>query len=734
DEDDDELDANDPDTAPLFGPPPEATHALPDWVDPQMLGEFHDTQRHGLQEIEEHLLEATQGGAGDKEHLLRILHTLKGEAGTVGFRELDALYHALEDRIEHATTLSELVDDALAVKDWTLLAIGSVVDGEAIPSGVDELVRRLRTATTASAPLPTPTAPPSPLLPNDPEVLALFGEFHDEAMESLAQADDLLVGLEGGDLDPASVDALFRVFHTIKGLAGFLELQSIAALAHAAESLLDDARNDIGTLNEDRLDMLLRATSMVRSVLQATRRAVEQGSALVRVEGYDALLRRLHDAKRGIVTPTAGSAPRPAPAADQGGEGEAAPSGEKRSGGGLSVVRETIKVDLARVDSLVETIGELVIMDAMVSNGTQGGLITTRTRHQLAQLSKIVRDLQRQGLALRMVPLRGLFQKMSRLVRDLSRRSAKPIKLELSGQDAEMDRTLAERLGDPLVHMIRNGVDHGIEPPEQRRAAGKPEVATLRLHAYHEGGNIIVELSDDGRGLDRDAILAKAISRGLVMEGTQLPDREIFELIFHPGFSTAAKVTELSGRGVGMDVVKRTVEELRGRIQISSELGKGTTFRLVLPLTLAIIDGMLVVVGGRSYVLPTLSILESLQPLEDQLHRYAGAAQVLDLRGDQLPLVDLAGMLGLWSEVSEDPTRGFVIVVDGLHGRFGVLVDDLIGQQQVVIKQIDDAVNQLGLFSGAAILSDGHVGLILNPAALRSDERRGRRAGVMEAG
>jgi two-component system chemotaxis sensor kinase CheA len=337
-----------------------------------------------------------------------------------------------------------------------------------------------------------------------------------------------------------------------------------------------------------------------------------------------------------------------------------------------------------------------------------------------------VRDLQRQGLALRMVPLRGVFQKMSRLVRDLSRRSGKPVQLDLSGQDAEMDRSLAERLGDPLVHMIRNAVDHGVEPVAARRAAGKPELATLRLRAYHEGGNIVIELSDDGKGLDRDAILARAVSRGLVPPGATLTDRDVYELIFAPGFSTAEKVTELSGRGVGMDVVKRTVEELRGRIQISTEKGQGTTFRLVLPLTLAIIDGMLLAVGGRRYVLPTLSIVESLRPRPEDLHQFAAGGLVLDVRGTQLRLVDLASRLGVWSATSADPSAGFVVIVDDLRSRFGVLVDDLVGQQQVVIKNLDSAVNPDGMFSGAAILSDGQVGLILNPGALGSDGGVGR--------
>lgn len=699
--------------APLEAPPP---LNLPAWVDAAMLAEFHDAQRSGLGEIEGILLEGVLGES-ERQRVARILHTLKGEAGTVGFSALEDLYHALEDHLE-ARGLKRVVDDVLAVKDWVLAAVPGLVGGAAEPPGRAALLAHLRSPAAEREPAPAPSGPePTTRLPSDPEVVALFGEFHDESQESLLQADELLMSLEAGAADPATVDALFRIFHTIKGLAGFLDMGNIGAMAHAAETLLDQAREDLATLVQARVDLLLRTTVMVRRILTATRTAVETRSGVVEVDGYDDLLHNLVSARSGQAAARVAE-PEERPQAE-------APEGAEPSGASPTLLRETIKVDLSRVDNLVETIGELVIVEAMVTSSVTT-TISQRTRHQLAQMSKIVRDLQRQGLALRMVPLRGVFQKMSRLVRDLSRRSSKPVNLELAGQDAEMDRSLAERLGDPLVHMIRNAVDHGVEPIAARRAAGKPDKATLRLSAFHEGGNIVIELSDDGKGLDRAAILAKAVSRGLVPAGVQLADRDVYELIFAPGFSTAEKVTELSGRGVGMDVVKRTVEELRGRIQISTELGRGTTFRLVLPLTLAIIDGMLLSVGGRRYVLPTLSIVESLRPRPGELHRFAGGPLVLDVRGAQLPLVDLGALLGVPSAASDDPASGFVVVVDDLRSSFGLLVDDLVGQQQVVIKTLDPSVNEGGLFSGAAILSDGHVGLILNPGALRSEDGRGR--------
>ncbi len=390
---------------------------------------------------------------------------------------------------------------------------------------------------------------------------------------------------------------------------------------------------------------------------------------------------------------------------------------------------ETVRVDLKRVDNLVETIGELVVIDAMVNNSTElVASMPPRARQQLSQLSKIVRDLQRQGLALRMIPLTGLFERMKRRVHDLARRDGKRIKVELSGQDAEMDRSVAERMIEPLGHLLRNATENGIESVEERVAAGKPEVGIIRLMAYHGGGNIILELSDDGRGMKREQILRCAVEAGVVAEGSAITDREVWELVFHT--EIARKLTAEGVLAPEIDEVKRSVEALRGRLQVSSEAGLGTTYKLVLPLTLAIIDGMLLVVGKRRYVLPTLSIIESIRPTAGQIHTFGTGGRMLDIRGAQLPLVDLGRLLGVEAQSSSDPTSGFIVLVDGLTGRFALLVDDLIGQQQVVIKQVDPGVNRSGLFSGAAILSDGLVGLILNPAALYGDDRAARGGGA----
>jgi two-component system chemotaxis sensor kinase CheA len=297
--------------------------------------------------------------------------------------------------------------------------------------------------------------------------------------------------------------------------------------------------------------------------------------------------------------------------------------------------------------------------------------------------------------------------------RDLGRKSGKQLRLTLSGEATEMDRSMVEQIADPLVHMIRNAVDHGLEPPDERRRAGKPEEGTIRLSAYHEGGSIVIELADDGRGLDCDAILAKARAQGLVSPNDTLSESDIHRLIFAPGFSTAGQVTEVSGRGVGMDVVKRNVEAMRGRITISTTAGQNTTFKMLLPLTLAIIDGMLVACGQDRYIIPTLSIVESIRPSPDMLVSFADQHEMINVRGQILPLVRLARLFGV-SDAKNDPTQALVVILEGVGRRLGLLVDEVVTQQQVVIKSLGQGLGPTRFLSGAAILADGRVGLIIN--------------------
>ena len=386
-------------------------------------------------------------------------------------------------------------------------------------------------------------------------------------------------------------------------------------------------------------------------------------------------------------------------------------------GGGPSTgakIRETVKVDLERVDSLVEMIGELVIVESMVVHAPEITELTApRVRNYLSQLGKITRDLQDVGMRMRMVPVRGVFQKMARMVRDLSHKSGKDVRLVVNGEGTEMDRSMVEQINDPLVHMIRNSVDHGIGSAEERIAAGKPKTGSVTLSAYHEGGNIIIEVRDDGRGLNREKILAKAIKNGLVSETDQLTDQEILNLIWAPGFSTAEEVTEVSGRGVGMDVVKRNIESMRGRITTQSTPGEGTVFKIMLPLTLAIIDGMLVACGEERYIIPTLSIVESVKPVPSMLNSFTGKHEMINLRGEILPLLRVDRLFGL-KGAAQELGEGLVVVVESVGRKVGLFIDDVLTQQQVVIKSLGTGLGRTPYVSGAAILSDGVVGLIMN--------------------
>jgi two-component system chemotaxis sensor kinase CheA len=312
-----------------------------------------------------------------------------------------------------------------------------------------------------------------------------------------------------------------------------------------------------------------------------------------------------------------------------------------------------------------------------------------------------------------MLPVSSVFQKMARMARDVGRRAGKQVRVVLSGEQTEMDRSMVEQISDPLVHMIRNSVDHGIETPEGRIQAGKPEEGMVRLSACHEGGSVVIEISDDGRGLNRAAILKKAIAQGLIKNGDSLSEEEINSLIFAPGFSTAEKVTDISGRGVGMDVVRRNIDAMRGRIAISSVPGLGTTFKITLPLTLAIIDGMLVACGNERYILPTLSVVESMKPEASMLVTQGGTSEMLNMRGMILPLLRLDRLLGAPNAI-QDPTQALVVIVEGVGRKVGLLVDEVIAQQQVVIKTMGEGIGQVKFISGAAVLADGRVGLIVN--------------------
>lgn len=374
----------------------------------------------------------------------------------------------------------------------------------------------------------------------------------------------------------------------------------------------------------------------------------------------------------------------------------------------------TIRVDTDKLDKLVNLVGELVISVARV--GQQYNELHGNKR--LAQgamesLERICRDLQEQVMRVRMVSVEGLFSRFHRVIRDIANDEGKHVRLELSGVETELDKNVIEQLSDPLKHLIRNAVDHGVEMPEDRRKAGKTEEALVRLSAYQREGNIIIEIADDGRGIDSKAILEKAIEKGFARSGDEMSENELYRFMFMPGFSTAKQVTEVSGRGVGLDVVRQNIEDLRGSVDIISTPGKGTTFRIKLPLTLAIIDGMNVQVGNEVLTIPLLSIVESIRPNRAAVKTVEGRGEVIDVRGEYIPLVRLHEVFGIITEKT-DPSEALVVIVESNHRRFGILVDDVLGQQQAVIKSLEKNFRKVDGASGATILGDGTISLIID--------------------
>jgi two-component system chemotaxis sensor kinase CheA len=416
-------------------------------------------------------------------------------------------------------------------------------------------------------------------------------------------------------------------------------------------------------------------------------------------------------------------APAPAPAVAAPASKPAASNGNNDSNGKQLRGDRLVKVDTGKLDYLVDMVGELVVAQSLIRHDPAFKSTTDmRLQRNLLQLGRITDEVQRASMAMRMVPIGQLFQKMERLIRDLSRKHGKKIELETQGRDIEMDRNMVEELGDPLMHMVRNAVDHGIETAEQRLASGKAPVAKVRLRAQHQAGQVLITVSDDGRGIDRQRIFDKAVRMGLVEPTASLSDNDVFHLIFEPGFSTAEKVTDLSGRGVGMDVVKKQIHKLRGRIEIASRPGAGTDFLLKLPLTLAIIDGLIVKVGGERFIVPLASVREVLQPREGMITTMENRAEVAVVRDHLFPIVRLHERFGVEPR-SRNLMDGLLMMLE-THGRtYSLAVDELIGKQEVVIKNLGETFRDVPGVAGGAILGDGRVGLILDVDGLYKGSR-----------
>jgi len=609
---------------------------------------------------------------------------------------------------------------------------------------LDNEARKAASSESEPAQEQTP-APAAASLGQDPE---LVREFVMESREHLASIEGRMLVLEQNPSDAEAIHAVFRGFHTIKGLAGFLEFQVILEVAHEVETLLDLARNDKLAITPAVVDVVLASADYLKLAISGVEASMA-GQAPPPLGDHQDLLSRIHgltvpdraEAAPPPEKPAAAAVEKPAEASPVEPPGPPlekqaagpppasvpppttshapapeAPPKEQRSGGGPAKTADasSIRVDTTKLDYLMDMVGEMVIAQSLIHhNPALGAVQDPRLQGDLAQLARTTNEVQRTAMGMRMIPIGQLFQRTARLVRDLSRKAGKQVEQETRGEDTELDKTIAEELADPLMHMVRNAIDHGIETPEARTAAGKSPAAKVQLAAYHQGGQIVVEISDDGRGLDREKILRKARQNGLIEATAQPSESEIFHLIFEPGFSTADQITDISGRGVGMDVVRKQVQKLRGRIEIQSKPGQGTTFLIKLPLTLAIIEGLVVVVGAHRYIVPIFAVKEMFRPTREALSSVQGRDEMAMVRGRLLPVVRLYRRFGVEPR-SQDPCEGLLVVAECEGKRFCLLVDDLVGKQEVVIKSLGESLKNIPGIAGGAILGDGRVGLILD--------------------
>ena len=733
---------------------------LPDWVEEAVFLDFLATQPLVLEELETDILSLESGEADALDAFKRRVHTMKGEAGVLGLLAYQEVCHGVEDfLVASASVGPDEVDRLFGAHDWLAHALSSYRTRRLPLPSSQEFIESLL-PTNAETLDSSPTTATFEAVENtgastaSPDgALCAEGQLLQDAYLGLSEAERVLIEIEMSGPSGAALGALANVFRSVQGMAELFQLEAAHSLASATISFLDACKSGVPRLEGAALDLLFdlanALTSEVGAKLGLEQRPgpqpskllerlemashgnlpVEEQIALANIEDKTGEILLQHgklnedDLKAALATQRESGrklgeelilmgAVHPKDVAHA---LRARKRAERRASNLAPVeIRETVKVTTERVDELIEILGELVISQSILTDAPEVRKLSgTRVQGALLRVTKLTKDLQDVGMRMRMVPVRGLFQKMNRATRELSRKLGRDILLATEGADTEIDRSMVERLSDPLLHMIRNAVDHGIEPPDKRREAGKPLRGTIHLRARAEGGSIVIEVSDDGGGLDVDRILKKAINLGIVESEETLNAGQVNKLIFAPGFTTAEKVSDVSGRGVGMDVVRRHIEAMRGRVSVSSERSRGTTFTITLPLTLAVIDGTLLWADGERYIIPTLSIVESFDGRQRRTHELGNGARILDLGDQSVPLVSLSDLIG-GPQGRKRRGSEHVILIETLGHRLGLQVDDIDGHQQVVIKNLGAYFQEDRFLAGAAILPDGEVGLILN--------------------
>lgn len=577
------------------------------------------------------------------------------------------------------------------------------------------------------------------------EDIQLYVEFAQESLENLENAEVDLISLEENPDDKSLINSVFRAFHTIKGVSGFLELSHINRLAHKSETLLDNIRQDAINPDPEVTDIILSSVDLMKKMISDIPETVESTGNLPNKEWeIESFLEKIEKAANppedkplGEMLVDEGKVSKDD--VEQSLEkqsknpdkklGEILVEDEKASKKDVATAlrkqRNTrkssyqVKVDTDKLDALVDLTGELVIAQSILKEQSKlAGHLDNNFIQSMGHMNQIISSVQRISMSMRMVPIGNTFQKMIRVVRDVSSNLGKKVELEMEGKETEVDRNMVDALYEPLVHMVRNSIDHGIESPKERSDNGKPPFGKIILASYHKAGNIVIEITDDGKGLDKDMIFSKAVEKGLITEDVKLSDKEIFDLIFQPGFSTTTNVTDVSGRGVGMDVVKEAIENLKGHLDISSEKGRGTNFTIRLPLTMAIIDGMLIRVGTEKYIVPTMSILEAIPFDPDNYYTVENRAEMVRARGEMVPLVRVERIYRETESKNNQNENKLVLIVENKGSKCGLLLDELLGKDEFVIKNLGDVFSEANVFSGGAILGDGRVGLIIDMAGL----------------
>jgi two-component system chemotaxis sensor kinase CheA len=754
-------------------------------ADAELIAEFAIESQEGLANIEQQMLAIEADGAEINTELVnavfRTMHSIKGTAGFLGLDRIGSLAHGLEDvlnrlRNRELVPSSELVTNVLLGADFIKGLIDHVETSNQadIAPYLAKLQQFRQSADAESAPTNTPPAKAATTAEtlDLPTLSEATREFITECYENLEVMDSDLLTLEQNPQADNLIRGIFRTMHTLKGGAGFLGLRTLEKLAHAAEGLLGKLRDGHLALNANRVGVLFAAVEKCRAGLQlleargsdtgldcgnvierlwvAEREQEPMGSRLgdqliaqgsAKQEDVEAALdqqaqgdpMRLGEilVEQGVVTTndvraainslksgTAPAANSPSNATSDSGNAEKNPS---------SAADTTIRVDVALLDKLMTRVGELVLARNQILQYTNGSndaeFVSTAQR-----LNLITTELQEGVMKTRMQPIGNVWAKFPRVVRDLSSQLGKQVRIELEGKETDLDKTILEAIKDPLTHLIRNSVDHGIESPAVRRSTGKPEEGCLLLRAYHEGGQVNIEITDDGAGLNLERIRKKGIEKGLVTadQAARMSDREAAQLILLPGFSTAEKVTNVSGRGVGMDVVKTNIEKIGGTLDLHSNPGQGTTVKIKIPLTLAIIPALIVTTGGDRYAIPQVSLLELVRLEAEEVPQkieYVHGAPVYRLRGKLLPLVNLSERLSLntSNDVPHSRTadRAVNIVVLRANDRqYGLVVDKVNDTEEIVVKPLSRQLKCLGEYAGTTIMGDGTVALILDVMGL----------------